>query len=96
MWGADQRVYACCATDTVVVALSHDGDWDRDRLRSLRPGSDEHWVPIPDQPVDTISSEPWHLPSLYYIDEVLYVAGGTDENGVVSDALQAYDLSTRA
>ena len=48
------RVVACCATEAVVVTFSsiQIGDW---RLRSLRPGSAEGWVSIPDPPAKVIN-----------------------------------------
>ena len=91
-WEADQCVYACCATDTVVVALSRAND--RIRLRSLRPGGVEGWVPIPDPPVEVMSVSECP-PSLCCVGEVLYLVGGQDQP-TYGDALQSYDLSTRA
>ena len=79
----------------MVVALSCAGNNDPIRLRSLRSGSAEGWVPIPDPPIGVLS-ERLFPPSLCCVEEVIYVIGGRDVSGATSNALQAYELSTRA
>ena len=76
----------------VVVALSI-VEIEGRRLSSLRPGSAEGWVSIPDPPIDVMHR---CMPSLCCVEEVLYIAGGLDEGGAQSAALQAFDLSTRS
>ena len=97
-WVNDERVViACCGTDAVVVALfsgEESEDWS---LRSLRPGSAEGWLPIPDPPVDVQTLYGEFPPSFCCVEDVLYVVGGAeDESGALCDALQAYDFSARA
>ena len=84
----------CCKTGAVVVTLLIVGIEDRPRLRSLRPGCAEGWVPIPDPPVDVFSSE--YVPSLCCVEGAVYVVGGADESSQMSNALQKFKLSTRA
>ena len=98
-----KRVLACCATDTVLVALvalsfadrrASSMSLRRASLMSLRPGSAEGWVPIPDPPVAVFSSK--RPPSLCCVEGIAYVFGGADESGVLSNAFQALNLSTGA
>ena len=91
------NVAACCGTDTVVVALSRTVfAGDHGRLMSLRPGSAEGWVPIPDPPIDVLACYDDYPPSFCCVDDVFYVVGGAKGNGDCSDALQGFDLSTRS
>ena len=92
--GVGGDVGCCCTTGAVIVALSRVWTEVRARLRSLRPGSTEGWVPIPDPPVDVLASE--FTPSLCFVEDVLYVVGGADASGAAVEDVQAYDLSTRA
>ena len=100
-WHNDQFVQACCGTDAVVIAFSraevegcHLGPA---RLRSLRPGSTEGWVSIPDPPLNVLRFfNGLSQPSFCCVDDVLYIVGGA-ESGETSDApLQAFDLSRRS
>ena len=63
------------------------------RLCSLRPGSAEGWVSIPDPPDFFEDGDP-HL--FCCVGDVLYIVGGRDESGAWSDALKVFNLSTRA
>ena len=88
-------VWACCAIDAVVVTFSSAEAENRGRLRSLRPGSAaEGWVSIP-HPLRDVLSIRCFPPSLCCVEDVLYIVGGEEGIGAVSDALQAFDLSSR-
>ena len=69
----DKYILARCATDDMAVAITRARHENRARLRSLRPGSDEGWVPIPDTPVNICNSA-FGTPSLCCVEGVLYVA----------------------
>ena len=84
----------CCTAGSVVVTLSHVDIEAGARIRILRPGSGEGWVPIPDPPVDVFTSD--LTPGICCVGDVVYVVGGAGESGELSDALQDFNLSTRA
>ena len=86
-WNDDEFVDSCCATDAVVVALSGVNFDDNLRLRSLRPGSAEGWVSVPNPPVEVLS-DGFPPPAIYFVEDLLYVVG--------ESALQTFDFSTRA
>ena len=97
-WHCDLYVEACCATDAVVVAFSCETYHHDPRLRILRPGSAEGWVPIPDTPVDVLSFYDQGRPSFCSVEGVLYAVGGVEAGPratVSSDTCQASNLSTR-
>ena len=73
-------------------------------LRSLRPGSSEGWVSIPDPPSNVLSFCDTGVPSFCCVEDVLF--GGAHEIGYESDGIEeiiltasdellAFDLSTR-
>lgn len=94
-WEGDD-IWACCATDTTIIAFSETANGGRRSLRSLQPEDAEGWVSIPDPPVDVFSFHDNRSPSLCCVEDVLYIVGGLSDFGGPSDALQAFDLLTRS
>ena len=76
---------------TIVASLST--GTGSQRLCSLRPGSAEGWVSIPNSP--DLFFEYGDPHSMRCVEDVLYIVSGYDESGASRDALQAYDPSTR-